>query len=52
MFEDNERTAKYDKFTHHTMIHDISGSLFGMLDSPQAVGLCWKFEYNQWTFES
>ena len=23
MFEDNNRNAKYDKFTHHTMIHEI-----------------------------
>ena len=23
MFEDNNRTAKYDKFTHRTMIHEI-----------------------------
>ena len=23
MFEENDRTVKYEKFTHHTMIHDI-----------------------------
>ena len=23
MFEDNNRTAKYDKFNYHTMIHEI-----------------------------
>ena len=56
MFEENNRTAKYDKFTQHTMIHEICLDCrlgwriirkhFGYSDNSNAICGCPSHEYD------
>ena len=56
MFEDNNLTKKYDKFTHHTIIHEIHlacclgcrilSKIFGYAENVNTISGCFIHKYD------